>query len=49
MWAPLKKKVALHVVHPRDEVIAMRKGEEGYFHVVVEDLDHFSRFLLDQP
>lgn len=46
MWAPLKKKMALHVVHPRDEVIAMRKGEEGYFHVVVEDLPAGARYYF---
>jgi maltooligosyltrehalose trehalohydrolase len=46
VWAPLKKKVALHVVHPRDEVVPMRKGEEGYFHVVVDDLPAGARYFF---
>ena len=46
VWAPLKKKMALHVVYPRDEVIAMREGEEGYFQVVVEDLPAGARYFF---
>ena len=46
VWAPLKKKMFLHVVHPRDEVVAMRKGEEGYFHAVVADLAPGARYFF---
>lgn len=46
VWAPLKKKMALHLVHPRDEVIAMHKGEEGHFHLVVDDLPPDTRYFF---
>ncbi len=31
VWAPLARKVSLHIVHPRDEIIPMKKDSHGYF------------------
>lgn len=38
VWAPLKKKMFLHLVHPRDEQLEMTKDEEGYWQINVNDL-----------
>src|SRR4051812_38508938 len=31
VWAPLAAKVNLHIVHPWDQVIPMKKTPQGYF------------------
>ena len=31
VWAPLKNEMILHLVHPREEKLAMQKGADGYF------------------
>jgi maltooligosyltrehalose trehalohydrolase len=38
VWAPLKERMQLHIVHPVDKVLAMQKDGEGYFHLNVESL-----------
>lgn len=38
VWAPLKKSMQLHLVHPVDTVLSMQKDAEGYFHYSVESL-----------
>lgn len=38
VWAPLKKSMQLHVVHPVDTILAMQQDEQGYFHCHVESL-----------
>ncbi len=38
VWAPLKEKMILHLVHPRDEKWEMTKDDEGYWQITVEDL-----------
>jgi len=35
VWAPEKKKMVLHIVHPTEQKINMQKDEEGYFSVEV--------------
>jgi maltooligosyltrehalose trehalohydrolase len=34
VWAPLKEKMVLHIVHPFDKETEMQKDALGYFHVV---------------
>jgi maltooligosyltrehalose trehalohydrolase len=36
VWAPLKEKMVLHIVHPSDQKIEMQKDDEGYFNAEVE-------------
>src|SRR6266496_372615 len=36
VWAPLKNKMMLHIVHPVDKKIAMQKDEWGYFNLETE-------------
>jgi len=35
VWAPEKKKVTLHIVHPAEQKVEMQKDAEGYFSVEV--------------
>jgi maltooligosyltrehalose trehalohydrolase len=36
VWAPLKEKMILHIVHPFDKKTGMQKNEEGYFQIVAK-------------
>jgi maltooligosyltrehalose trehalohydrolase len=38
IWAPLKKRMVLHLVSPKDQQLEMTKDEEGYWQVMVESL-----------
>ncbi|HTF81679.1 MAG TPA: malto-oligosyltrehalose trehalohydrolase, partial [Cytophagales bacterium] len=38
VWAPLKERMHLHIVHPTDKKVEMNKDEEGYFSVIIEGL-----------
>ena len=38
VWAPLKRIMVLHIVHPKDQQFQMTKDEEGYWQVTVENL-----------
>src|SRR5436190_22891058 len=33
VWAPLKEKMLLHIIHPFDKKMEMQKDERGYFHI----------------
>lgn len=35
VWAPVKEKVTLHIVHPTEQKVEMQKDEQGYFHAEV--------------
>ena len=48
VWAPEKEKMILHLVHPKDEQIEMKKNEEGYWQVSVNDLPANTRYFF-QP
>jgi maltooligosyltrehalose trehalohydrolase len=45
VWAPLKKTMTLHVVHPADRKIEMIKDEEGYFSAEVMDIPPGARYF----
>lgn len=49
VWAPLAERVDLHVLSPRERVLAMEPRPNGYFRVRVDDLEPGSRyrFVLD--
>jgi maltooligosyltrehalose trehalohydrolase len=47
VWAPLKEKMFLHVVHPFDKKIEMQK-DDGYFHATVETGDLCRYFLVPE-
>jgi len=36
VWAPLKEKMTLHIVHPSDKKIEMQKDGDGYFRLEIE-------------
>ncbi len=38
VWAPLREKMILHLVHPKDEKKEMTKDAEGYWQVTVEEV-----------
>lgn len=38
VWAPLKKKMQLHLLQPEDKVMDMQAVGEGYWQTIVEDL-----------
>jgi maltooligosyltrehalose trehalohydrolase len=45
VWAPLKEKMILHIVHPQDHQIEMKKNELGYFHAEVHGQAAGSRYF----
>jgi len=36
VWAPLAKRVDLHILQPRERVVPMEEGEPGYYRVTVQ-------------
>ncbi|MBD0288854.1 MAG: malto-oligosyltrehalose trehalohydrolase, partial [Flavisolibacter sp.] len=46
VWAPLKKSMILHLVHPYDRQLPMTKDEEGYWQVEVNDLPDDARYFF---
>jgi maltooligosyltrehalose trehalohydrolase len=44
VWAPLAKKVNLHIVHPIDEVHAMKKNDAGFFSKVMKGTKAGTRY-----
>lgn len=46
VWAPEKKSMRLHLVHPIDEQIEMTKDEEGYWQTSVEGLSPDARYFF---
>jgi maltooligosyltrehalose trehalohydrolase len=46
VWAPEKKQVFLHIVHPFDRELMMRKNDEGYFSVTVDEVHDGCRYFI---
>ena len=46
VWAPEKKSMVLHIVHPFDRHYPMTKDENGYWTVSVEDAGPGTRYFL---
>lgn len=45
VWAPEKKKMILHLVHPKDEQIEMKKDIEGYWQATVDNLSEDVKYF----
>ncbi|HET7896339.1 MAG TPA: alpha-amylase family glycosyl hydrolase, partial [Flavisolibacter sp.] len=48
VWAPLKKKMLLHLVYPENRMLEMTKEADGYWQVSVDDLPQNARYFF-QP
>jgi maltooligosyltrehalose trehalohydrolase len=46
VWAPEKEQVFLHIVHPFDRELKMKKNDEGYFSVSVDEVHDGCRYYL---
>lgn len=46
VWAPERKNVTLHLVHPKELLIDMQKSDDGYFDVVVPGLPPDARYYF---
>jgi len=45
VWAPLSRKVEVHVLSAREQVCVLDRDEEGYHHGVLEDVEPGSRYV----
>jgi maltooligosyltrehalose trehalohydrolase len=45
VWAPLAKKVRLHIVEPVDQSFQMKKDSSGYFNTVVRNVSGRIRYF----
>ncbi|NES72745.1 MAG: malto-oligosyltrehalose trehalohydrolase, partial [Okeania sp. SIO2D1] len=39
VWAPLREKLAVHIVHPQEKIIELKKDEWGYWQGEAKDID----------
>ncbi|MEI6949563.1 malto-oligosyltrehalose trehalohydrolase [Paraflavisolibacter sp. H34] len=46
VWAPQRKTMQLHLVHPSEQLIDMEPAEEGYFQITVEGLAPGCRYFF---
>lgn len=46
VWAPLKKKMTLHIVQPTDRKIEMQQNEQGYFSIEADDVLPGTRYFF---
>jgi maltooligosyltrehalose trehalohydrolase len=46
VWAPEKKKISLHIVHPEDMHIDMQRSSDGYFESVVPNLPAEAKYFF---
>jgi maltooligosyltrehalose trehalohydrolase len=46
VWAPEKKTISLHIVHPEEMHIDMQKSSEGYFESVVPNLPAEAKYFF---
>lgn len=46
VWAPLKDKMVLHIVHPYDQQMGMIKNDEGYFNAIVKGLPADTQYFF---
>jgi maltooligosyltrehalose trehalohydrolase len=44
VWAPLRRRMVLHLVHPREARLEMHRLESGWFELFVEDAGHGTRY-----
>ncbi|HEY9650760.1 MAG TPA: malto-oligosyltrehalose trehalohydrolase, partial [Coleofasciculaceae cyanobacterium] len=55
VWAPIRDKVALQIVHPSHRLIPLQKDEWGYWKVIAEDIEPGTLYFykiegeLDRP
>lgn len=45
VWAPLRDRVQLHLVSPRDRLVPMERSERGYHRAIVEGVAPGARYL----
>lgn len=48
VWAPLKKKMVLHIVEPLERFIEMLPGKHGYFNIAVDNIPPGTKYYF-QP
>jgi len=46
VWAPLKKKMVLHITHPQQQKIEMRQDEDGYFQATAPNITHHTKYFF---
>jgi maltooligosyltrehalose trehalohydrolase len=46
VWAPEKENMVLHIVHPVDQKIDMKKDSFGYFSVIVKEVTDGCRYFF---
>src|SRR4051794_27092491 len=46
VWAPEKETMQVHIVHPTDQKLHMRKDKEGYFHLIIDNVQPGSRYFF---
>ncbi|MFC5407686.1 malto-oligosyltrehalose trehalohydrolase [Larkinella bovis] len=46
VWAPKKKRMTIHLVHPVDRMVPMAKDNDGYFSVTVEGVRPGDRYFF---
>lgn len=46
VWAPLKKKMILHLVDPQERKVEMTKDESGYFYTRLEDVAPGTKYFF---
>jgi maltooligosyltrehalose trehalohydrolase len=45
VWAPLARKVEVHLLEPRERLVPMESGERGYHHAMVDGIEPGSLYL----
>jgi maltooligosyltrehalose trehalohydrolase len=45
VWAPLARKVEVHLLAPRDRLVPMEMGERGYHHALVDGVEPGSLYI----
>lgn len=48
VWAPEKEKMLLHIIHPFDKTLPLKKDGDGYFTEIVKGIGHGCRYFY-QP
>ncbi|MDJ1484755.1 malto-oligosyltrehalose trehalohydrolase [Cytophagaceae bacterium YF14B1] len=46
VWAPQKKSMTLHFVYPKERKIEMKKNEQGYFNVLLDEVSPGDRYFF---
>jgi maltooligosyltrehalose trehalohydrolase len=45
VWAPEKKSMVLHIVHPVEQELEMSKDEMGYFTLTIDGIDNNCKYF----